>query len=71
MTDSIPSYSPHRSKTERVEAALEDVLQGGRDPALTPEEQRLYDELAAEVRMGNLEADGNAGASITSRSRPR
>ena len=57
-TDSIPSNGHHQTKTERVDAALANVLQTGRDPSLTAEEQRLYEELAAEVRMGNLTVDG-------------
>lgn len=58
ITDSIPDGGHYRTKTERVEAALVDVLHGGRDPALTEVEQRLYEELAAEVRMGKMDVDG-------------
>jgi hypothetical protein len=50
--------TPHKTTTERVDAAIIDVMQGGRDPALTEIEQRLYEELAAEIRMGNLDVDG-------------
>ncbi len=45
--------------TERVEAAITDVLHGGRDPALTEIEQSLYEELAAQVRMGKIDVDGD------------
>jgi hypothetical protein len=41
-----------KTKTERVEQALSDVLAGGRDPSLTEVEQKLFDELAAEIRAG-------------------
>jgi hypothetical protein len=37
---------------------MEDVLLGGRDPALTEQEQKLFDELAMEIRQGNLDIDG-------------
>lgn len=34
-------------------------MQGGRDPALNDYEQQLYEEVATQIRMGNLEADGD------------
>lgn len=46
-----------RIKTKPVEQAASDVLLGGHDPALTEIEQRLYEEMAAEVRAGNPDAD--------------
>lgn len=55
-----------RTTTERVEKAVEDVVNGDRkltpgikDSSLTPEEQRLFDELAAELRAGKLDIDGD------------
>jgi hypothetical protein len=47
-----------KTKTERVDQAINDVLVGGRDPSLTEVEQKLYEELAAQVRAGDLKADG-------------
>ncbi len=46
-----------KTKTERVDQALGDVLAGGRDPSLTEIEQKLYDDLATEIRQGKLQAD--------------
>jgi len=37
---------------------VSDVLHSGRDPSLTEYEQKLYDELAARIRAGDLTADG-------------
>lgn len=52
--------SKSRTKTERVDAAVEDVLEGGtKDRELNPAERRLYDELLARIRHGELEADGD------------
>ena len=54
----------HHMKTERVERAVDDVIHGDRlltpgirNASLTPEEQLLFEELAAEIRAGNMEAD--------------
>ena len=56
----------HHLKTERIERAVEDVIHGDRlltpgirDASLTPEEQKLFDEYAAELRAGNLECDAD------------
>lgn len=47
-----------KTKTERVDAAVEEVLLGGRDPSLNEYEQKLYLELAAEIREGRLDVTG-------------
>lgn len=48
------------TKTERVDQAAEDVLQGGtKDLELNPAEQALYAELIGKIRHGELEADGD------------
>jgi hypothetical protein len=58
--------SKHQTKTERVDRVIEDVVKGDRqiipgirNRSLTEEEQKLYDVLAAEIRSGNISADGD------------
>jgi LAGLIDADG-like domain/Intein splicing domain len=58
VTTSAETHKPHTTKTERVDRAMQEVLHGGHDPSLTTGEQLLYEELAAEMRMGNLDVDG-------------
>ena len=48
------------TKTERVEAAFQDVLVGGHDPSLSDYEQKLFEQLATEFRTGCFEAEGDA-----------
>lgn len=54
-----------QTTTERVERVMEGVLSGERsnapgvrDPALTPVEQARFDELAARIRAGEINVDG-------------
>lgn len=60
-----PKITKHAMLTERVDRVMEQVLSGERnitpgirDTSLTPQEQIQLDRLAAEIRAGNLEADG-------------
>jgi len=48
-----------KTKTERVEAAVHEVLLGGRDPSLNDSEQKLYELYAEEVRLGKFDVDGD------------
>lgn len=41
-----------QTKTEKIEAAIAEAITTGRDPALNEYEQRLYDQLAMEIRTG-------------------
>jgi len=60
-----PKITKHAMLTERVDRVMEQVLSGERnitpgvrDTSLTPQEQVQLDRLAAEIRAGNMEADG-------------
>lgn len=59
-----------KTATERDEQPLSGVLSGGRDPSLTELEQRLYDELAAEVRAGRFNCDDGLWAKDFSKQPP-
>lgn len=49
-----------KTKTETVEAAFQEVLDGGRDPSLNETEQKLFSELASEYRSGDFTAEGES-----------
>lgn len=47
-----------QTKTEKIEAAIAEAISTGRDPALNEQEQKLYDQLAMEIRTGVTSAAG-------------
>ena len=49
-----------KTKTETVEAAFQEVLDGGRDPSLNEVEQKLFSELASEYQRGDFTAEGES-----------